>query len=345
MDRILECFIIIILIRYIPPIFIKRYERKRHDKIEKEIQKYEKNLDAYNAELKEILFAREHTSKERKNIYRELRKKYDRERKYFVMKPLMADVYEQVLPLGKVLIFSLIPLSIIIVFFCNIDYYGFWGSVEWMIDAVKEMTYQDVIFMLMCLGFLCVLGCLCTFLQKYMEYTECIYGETGVTIKRYLRPDKSVEYSEIAECIKQRKILVREGRFELPYKGGRIYVYCLGTPPREKFYEFLNQKCGIKMPTVNFNVEVCRTGLGLAFGKITGGFLLVLLTSIGFIACLGDNQMDIRLATAQLLTKYYGIFIPGLLFIVLGVILKVIFAFPARKKFESYKNIIKVTWW
>lgn len=86
------------------------------------------------------------------------------------------------------------------------------------------------------------------YLQHYMEHTGCYYHLDYVLVKRYHRKDYKMTYEELEKNITKRKIIVRNGRVELPYKYGRIPLYTCGEPVSAGLFRYINKKCHTKIP-------------------------------------------------------------------------------------------------
>ncbi len=268
---------------------------------------------------------------------------------YFTTKPLSADTYIKTLPFGRVFFWVLFPLVTIgLLIWVMIDISG--PSVSGIISLFKSGSSAEVItiFLGLCslFLFLWLCGYLCKPLYMYMSCTKTLYKSTHVIIEHYKKPDREVSYEEISDHIRTHKILVRNGRYEIPYEDGRIYVYCRGVIHNSKFYEFINSKCNINIPdTLTHHISVSKTGSFFMLAVICGGILLIPFTLIGLISAFVDASYNIQMMVNVFFTRYYGTMLPGLFFIILGLILQIKNVLQAKKIFKEYNDIIKVMWW
>lgn len=188
------------------------------------------------------------------------------------------------------------------------------------------------------------------YLQNYWENTMCLYYSDRICIKRYRKKDVVITYDEVKECIKKKKIKIHNGRFEYPYEGGWIYIYTWGNSVQDGFYKFMNDKCGLKMPRIGKKEKdvVRRTGIGWTlYFHIGGSFMLIDIVGL-FICCIGDAKSYCDVGFWDLYADYimgwdnfFGIL--AVVSIIIGITLKFVFYFPARKYFAKYKDIIKVS--
>ncbi len=335
--------ILIILIVWIPYLYAKKAIPEAGRQMQDEWRASEEKRKKYTAALRQ-LDLNNLTMGQRKKIYRELRQKYDVEIVCHTTKPLMADTARLSLSIIKGMLITIPACSIILFLILEAEYYGLIPALKMFIGLIKETVQIYDIPMGLMLDFYFLLIFACDFLQQYMRFTKCTYHDTRITIRRYLRPNKHVDYKDISECIRAKKILIRNGRFELPYAGGQIPVYCTSKTPAPEFYQFINQKCGIKMPSINLNKHISRTGIGYILINI-GIILILLLAYIMLLSAFWEYKLDFSRILTYISAHYYDFILPGLIFIGLGLILKIVFYFPAKKYFKQYANIIKVPWW
>lgn len=335
--------ILIISIVWIPYLYAKTAIPEATRQIQDEYKAQKEKYKKYTAALKKLDMSNL-TMGQRKKIYRELRQKYDIEIEYHTTKPLMADIARAGFPIIKGMLITIPPCSILLFLILEAEYYGFINAVEMFLELIREIILIYDIPMALMLDFYFLLIFACDFLHKYMKVTKCTYHDTRITSRRFLRPNKHIDYSEITECINTKKILVRNGRFELPCQKGRIHVYCTAKEPSPKFYQFLNQKMGIKMPSINLNKQIRQTGIGYVL-IITGIMMLLLLAYIMLLSAFWKYKLDFDGILTYISTYYYQFMLPGLFCIGLGLIIKILFFFPARKHFKQYEHIIRVKLW
>ena len=148
-------------------------------------------------------------------------------------------------------------------------------------NVIKEDIFFNILTVVSMILFIISLMIFAKYLQHYMEHTGCYYHLDYVLVKRYHRKDYKMTYEELEKYITKRKIIVRNGRLELPYKYGRIPLYTCGEPVSAGLFRCINKKC--------------------------------------------HTKLDI-----------------GLFIIAVGLILKVIFYFPAHREFKNCRKFVKV---
>ena len=148
-------------------------------------------------------------------------------------------------------------------------------------NVIKEDIFLNILTVVSMILFIISLMIFAKYLQHYMEHTGCYYHLDYVLVKRYHRKDYKMTYEELEKYITKRKIIVRNGRLELPYKYGRIPLYTCGGPVSAGLFRYINKKC--------------------------------------------HTKLDI-----------------GLFIIAVGLILKVIFYFPAHREFKNCRKFVKV---
>lgn len=211
-----------------------------------------------------------------------------------------------------------------------------------------ELAYIAIV------GSVVVFGMLffCKYVQHYWENTMCLYYADRICIKRYCKEDVVITYDEVRECIKEKKIKIHNGRFEYPYKGGYIFIYTWGESVSDGFYKFMNNKCELKMPRIEKKEKdiVRRTGIGWAFYFYLAVPFLLLEIFMLVLVTIGDyglnhTYMEILDFVVGFALSFQGslIGLVGLFFVLLGMVLKFVFYFPAKKHFAKYKDVVKVS--
>lgn len=184
-----------------------------------------------------------------------------------------------------------------------------------------------------------------------MEHTGCYYYWDYVLVKRYHRKDYKMTYEELEKYITKRKIVVRNGRLELPYKYGKIPLYTCGEPVSAGLFRYINKKCHTKIPEMDQRRMdiVRRAGLGSVICKVLGIPFLCIFTYLWIIASIVDNyqkNMSIKTMLGIIIRDIFTwnniILDMGVFIIVVGMILKVIFYFPAHREFKNCRKFMKV---
>ena len=227
------------------------------------------------------------------------------------------------------------------------------GSIYLIISGLFGGT--DIKYSVLAMVTLIVGGMLLVFykhIQHYLENTMCLYYGDRICIKKYRKKDIVITYDEVKECIAEKKIRIHNGRLEYPYKGGYIFVYTWGEAVRDGFYKFMSDKCGLKIPKIEKTERdiIRRTGIGwVLYTYMAIPFFLIQLFMI-VIVPIGDygfnhtwNEM-IAFVKDMLLYQKGSLFgIVGIFFVIIGLVMKLVYYFPAKKHFTKYKDIIKVT--
>ena len=214
-------------------------------------------------------------------------------------------------------------------------------------EVIEYSSYEKFPLMLVIVLTMYTIFRVYMYLTKYYENTMCLYYSDRICIKKYRKKDIIITYDEVKECIKKMKVKVHNGRFEYPYKSGKIYIYTWGNSVTDGFYKFFNKKCEVKMPQINKKEKdvVRRTGIGRScyFIIAVPAFafeLFVLGVGISQDCGFGYTIEEIIAYVINLLFQpvscclYIGVF-----FVILGLILKVIFYFAAKKHFKNYEDI------
>lgn len=249
--------------------------------------------------------------------------------------PLVAAVYLQTLPAGIPLFWGLAILATVIAI----------AACIWMVvSGTLDFGLIICVIILLVICYSGVFGG--KYLLNYMENTETDYYFDRICIKHYGREDKVITYEELKKAIVERKIIVRWGRFEFPYEDGIFPVYTFCEPTEEKFYQFINKKCGIKIPkmTKKENDIVRRAG----FGQICIGVAGI---PINLFSILGGVMVTLENCSFKenwnnfiaYMTSWENILgILGTALIVFGVIWSLIFIWPVKRLFKDSEDIIKV---
>lgn len=233
-----------------------------------------------------------------------------------------------------VAVISFIPLNILI-------YFAVHG----------EDIFLNILTVVSMILFIISLMIFAKYLQHYMEHTGCYYHLDYVFVKRYHRKDYKMTYEELEKNITKRKIIVRNGRVELPYKYGRIPLYTCGEPVSAGLFRYINKKCHTKIPEMDQRRMdiVRRAGLGSVICKVLGIPFLCIFTYWWIIASIMDNyqkNMSIKTMLGIIIRDIFTwnniILDIGLFIIAVGLILKVFFYFPAHREFKNCRKFMKV---
>ncbi len=250
-----------------------------------------------------------------------------------------SEVYLTTLPVFLPVIWGIAILATILAFIACI-----WMVVSGTLDIVLIICV--IILLVICYS--SVFGG--KYLLNYMENTETLYYSDRICIKHYGREDKVITYEELKKAIVENKIMVRWSRFEFPYEDGIFPVYAMDEGAVEKFYQFINKRCGIKIPKMAKKERdiVRRAGFGPILISMAGIPLNLLGILFGGMATLGDcgfsysfeENWDYFVCHIVSLWNILGIL--GTALILLGVIWSLIFIWPAKKLFRDSTDIIKV---
>lgn len=214
-----------------------------------------------------------------------------------------------------------------------------------------EDSFVNILTVVSMILFVISLMIFAKYLQHYMEHTGCYYYWDYVLVKRYHRKDYKMTYEELEKYITKRKIVVRNGRLELPYKYGKIPLYTCGEPVSAGLFRYINKKCHTKIPEMDQRRMdiVRRAGLGSVICKVLGIPFLCIFTYLWIIASIVDNyqkNMSIKTMLGIIIRDIFTwnniILDMGAFIIVVGMILKVIFYFPAHREFENCRKFMKV---
>lgn len=275
-----------------------------------------------------------------------------RRRKKFCVRPIMAETYEgNVFLLEKIFVKFAIGFSILSI--AGIFYLWFFDNTVYYTSELKyiEMVRQEGVIVITLLFIWIVAGCI-KLLRKYMERTKYIFEQSRIYIQVFGKKEKVIDYEELGEYITQKKIKVCNGRFEFRYKGGMIPVYTWGDKPTpSEFYQFINEQCGTNIPEISKvdNEVVRKTGIGRIWHIYFALPLFGIAIWLGIICALdefeiGQGIMKMVMDFIHFLFHFGNIFgIIGLVCVLIGIVQKIRYYFPAKKHFAKYKDIIKVS--
>lgn len=275
------------------------------------------------------------TDMEELKIYLKQMKQLEKDRILYYSKPIMA---EETAANAR----AFFPIFILFFLFVEIGTIIMIGG-----DMIKGYALENehLMFVLVA-AYMCILLYMYIYITKYLENTMCLYYKDRICIKKYRKKDIVITYDEVKECINKQKIKVHNGRFEYPYKKGKINIYTWGNSVTDGFYKFINKECDAKMPKVEKKEKdvVRRTGIGWSLYFGFGSTLFTFDTIIMLLGCMSEYGIEFGMNFWKAYINYlfswdnfFGVL--ALIFIVIGFFLKFLFYFPAKKYFKNFEDI------
>ena len=300
------------------------------NKMQEEQQKRHEEQALYENQISQI------TNTKELDAYLKQVEQIEKNRVRYCSRPIMAE---------EIAINARLLFPIIIFLFLFVEF-GAIGLFLW--EAIEYNSYENFPSMIVLVIAMYVMFSIYIYILNYLENTRCLYYSDRICIKKYRKKDTTITYDEVKGYIKKKKVKVHNGRFEYPYKSGKIYVYTWGNSVSDGFYKFINEKCEVKMPRIEKKDKdvVRRTGIGWACYFLMAIpffvfelFLVMGSTIVDYGLRHTSEEILIYIVDMLLCVKSGFLGLIGLGFVLIGLVLKILFYFVAKKYFKDCEDI------
>ena len=270
----------------------------------------------------------------------------------YCIRPVVAKVYEKILPIVCPLfrIFTITSTLLLIAGGCYLRF------VDDSFLPLSDLTGEDrIAFITVVVNFLVVIWGLdgsLTYLYRYMKNTRYDFKQDKIYKQTADKKVIVIEYEDFKKYMIKKKIRIRNGRLEFPYANGIIPVYTWGDDAApSSFFHFISMRCGINLPRMDKpEAEMVRKiGLGWSLSTVMALPLFGISLWGSFLATICDFGINhgLKEMVRYFLDYFFSIFnvfgIMGAICVVIGWGVKIRNYFPAKKHFARYKDIIKVS--
>lgn len=269
----------------------------------------------------------------------------DEEYGIFYSYPSLAAYYGTIGPFFSGMIILCLMAFVVIVFMLlgvSIFESGWWDTVNDIKSMLAEVRWYHVAGMGLFIALMGGLLCISPVLTKYMENTVTIFSSKCIYVRRYRQKDVIVTYDELAENIKFKKILIKNGKYIIPCKGRNIGVCANKEQYPKELFDMLQKRCSIKLPLKNESQRANATGAGRACGHLGGGICLGFGLVISMMIFLFEGRFTMKMLCFDLFTNPLLWMAVGLL--ALGLLLNIFTIMKAVNYYRAYKSTIRVSW-